>query len=108
MRAELPSSVHHQRLFAATALWLLAGCLALVTTLIPLHTALLGWTPVFWLLAAPLIVLLALEPRLVQRLLVRRRRQHLPAVHGVIWQQESVGLRRRPGACVPSAAGTPA
>ncbi|MEO7051683.1 MAG: hypothetical protein ABI128_08460 [Rhodanobacter sp.] len=85
MRAELPCSVHHRRLFAATVLWLLAGGLALLSTLIPPHTALLGWTPVFWLLAAPLIVLLALEPRLLQRLLKRPRRPHLSAMQGVVW-----------------------
>jgi hypothetical protein len=85
MRTELPPSAHHQRLFAAAVLWLLTGTFALITTLIPLHTELLGWTPVFWLLAAPLAVLLALQPRLLHQLRVRRRRQRLSAIHGVLW-----------------------
>ena len=84
MRTELPPSAHHQRLFAAAVLWLVAGVFALITTLIPPHTELLGWTPVFWLLAAPLVVLLALEPRLLRQPLSRRRRR-LSAIHGVIW-----------------------
>ena len=85
MRTELPPSARHQRLFAAAVLWLLTGFLALITTLIPPHTELLGWTPVFWLLAAPLTVLLALEPRLLRQLPMRRRRRRLSAIHGVIW-----------------------
>ena len=85
MRTELPPSAHHQRLFAAAALWLLAGSFALITTLAPAHTELLGWTPVFWLLVAPLTVLLALEPRPWRQLPMRRRRRRLSAIHGVIW-----------------------
>jgi hypothetical protein len=85
MRTDLTPSAHHQRLFAAAMLWLLAGSFVLVTTLIPPHTELLGWTPVFWLLAAPLAVLLALEPRPLRQLRVRRRRQRLSAIHGVLW-----------------------
>jgi hypothetical protein len=85
MPTELPPSGHHQRLFVAAALWLLAGAFALITTLVPAHTELLGWTPMFWLLAAPLTVLLALEPQRVSRLLTRRRRLPLSAIHGVVW-----------------------
>jgi hypothetical protein len=85
MRTELPPSAHHQRLSAAAALWLLAGAFALITTLVPAHTELLGWTPMFWLLAAPITVLLALEPQRVSRLLTRRRRLPLSAIHGVVW-----------------------
>ena len=69
-------------------LWLCAGGFLLLTTLVPTHTTLLGWAPMFWLLAAPLIVLLALDPRLPSQLLRRRhlRRLHaIHAVHGVIW-----------------------
>ncbi len=85
MHPELPPSAHQQRLFAAAVLWLLAGVFALITTLVPAHTELLGWTPVFWLLAAPLTVLLALEPQLLRQLPMRRRRRRLSAIHGVIW-----------------------
>ncbi len=85
MRAQPLPSAHHQRLFAAAVVWLLVGSFTLVTTLVPAHTELLGWTPVFWLAAAPLLVLLALEPRLPHQLLMRRRLQRLHAIHGVIW-----------------------
>lgn len=88
MRTQPTPSVHHQRLFAATALWLCIGAFLLLTTLVPAHTALLGWTPTFWLLAAPLIVLLALNPGLPRHLLARgrvRRWQAVHGVHGVVW-----------------------
>lgn len=87
MRPPRLPSPHHQRLLAATVSWLCAGGFLLLTTLVPAHTALLGWTPTFWLLAAPLIVLLALEPRLPRQLLPRRsHRWHaIHAVHGAIW-----------------------
>jgi len=88
MRPQLLSSPHHQGLLAATVSWLCAGGFLLLTTLVPARTALLGWTPVFWLLAAPLIVLLALQPGLPRQLLRRRPLHRLHAVHtvhGVIW-----------------------
>jgi len=65
-------------------LWLLAGSTLLLTTLVPPHTELLGWTPAFWLLGAPLVVLLALEPALPRLLLARcRPRRHAP--HSLVW-----------------------
>ncbi|OOG60580.1 hypothetical protein B0E47_02580 [Rhodanobacter sp. B05] len=87
MRAQLLPSPHHQRLLAVTVSRLCAGGFLLLTTLVPARTALLGWTPVFWLLAAPLIVLLTLEPGLPRQLLRRRlHRLHVVhTVHGVIW-----------------------
>ena len=59
MRAQTSSSVHRQRLLGAAILWLLGGSALLLSTLIPAHTELLGWTPAFWLLGAPLVMLLA-------------------------------------------------
>ncbi len=88
MRSQPLPCVHHQPLFAATVAWLCAGSFLLVTTLVPTHTALLGWTPAFWLLAAPVVVLLALDPGLPRRLLLRHRMRRLHAIrsiHGVIW-----------------------
>ena len=88
MRIQLPPSPHHQRLLTAAAWWLCTGGFLLITTVVPAHTALLGWTPTFWLLAAPLIVLLALEPQLPRQLLRRRRPHRLHAIHaahGVVW-----------------------
>ena len=84
MHAQTSSSVHHQRLLGAAVLWLLGGSVLLLTTLIPAHTELLGWTPAFWLLGAPLVTLLALEPTLPRQLLAscRPRRQ---IVRSAIW-----------------------
>ena len=69
MRTPALSSPHHQRLLGVAVLWLLGGGALLLSTLVPAHTDLLGWTPVFWLVDAPLVVLLALEPALPRQLL---------------------------------------
>lgn len=44
--------------------WLVAGALLLLLTPLSGHSDSLGWTPAFWLLAAPTSVLLAMRPRL--------------------------------------------
>lgn len=85
MRPQLLPCPHHQRLLASAAVWLCVGSFLLLTTLVPLHTSALGWTPTFWLLAAPLIVLLALEPHLPRQLLTWRRTPRVQAIHGVVW-----------------------
>ena len=85
MRPQLLPSPHHQRLLAAAAVWLCAGSFLLLTTLVPLHTNLFGWTPAFWLLGAPMIVLLTLEPQLPRQWLRRRHTRRVQAIHGVIW-----------------------
>ncbi len=84
MHARISSSLHHQRLMGAAMLWLLGGSVSLLTTLVPVHTELLGWTPAFWLLGAPLVTLLALEPTLPRQLLAlcRPRRR---IVRSTIW-----------------------
>ena len=74
----------HPRLLATALLWLFTGSVSLATTLIPAHTDLLGWTPFFWLFAAPLAVVLTLEPRLPQ-LLLKMRRQHRRRAAQLIW-----------------------
>lgn len=79
----LPSA-HQPRLRIAAVTWLLAGCITLITTLIPAHTDLLGWTPAFWLLAAPLAVLLVLEPGWPTARRVRRRVRQPPWIHRAI------------------------
>jgi hypothetical protein len=76
-----PPSPHHPRLVAVALLWLVAGAAMLLTTLVPAHTELLGWTPLFWLLGAPLVALLGLEPALLPSLARRRRR----VSHGAVW-----------------------
>lgn len=84
MHAEPLPSPHHQNLLGAAALWLFVGSTLLLSTLVPLHTNMLGWTPTFWLLGAPLIVLLVLEPTLPRQLLAMCRPRR-PAVGGAIW-----------------------
>jgi hypothetical protein len=66
---------------AVALLWLAAGAAMLLTTLVPAHTELLGWTPLFWLVGAPVIALLGLEPALLPWLARRRRR----VSHGAVW-----------------------
>jgi len=80
MRHALPFP-HHPRLVAVAVLWLAVGALLLLTTLVPAHTALLGWTPLFWLVGAPVVALLGLEPALLPALARRRRR----ISHGAVW-----------------------
>lgn len=54
-----------RRTIALIALaWLAAGMLLLLLTPLSGHTDALGWTPTFWLLLAPMSVLVALKPRL--------------------------------------------
>ena len=75
----------HSHLLAAAMLWLLGGSALLLTTLVPVRTDLLGWTPAFWLVGAPLAVLLVLEPSLPCQLLAlcrpRRRTSHRAVWH---------------------------
>lgn len=74
MRTTSFDSHRHQRLLGIALAWLVAGSALLVTTLVPAHTALLGWAPLLWLLAAPLGLLLILEPGLPRECLAWRRR----------------------------------
>jgi len=73
----------HDRLLAIALLWLAAGGALLLSTLVPAHTALLGWAPLVWLLLAPLALLLILEPGLPRQLLAWRhaRRGHAARRH---------------------------
>ncbi|OOG38910.1 hypothetical protein [Rhodanobacter sp. C05] len=74
----------HSHLPAAAMLWLLGGSALLLTTLVPVRTDLLGWTPAFWLVGAPLAVLLVLEPSLPRQLLALcRPRRHTS--HRAVW-----------------------
>ena len=71
------------RLLVAAVLWLCAGGVLLLTTLVPAHNDLFGWTPAFALVGAPLVVLLTLEPKLPRQLLAMRRVRRRPAQ--LIW-----------------------
>lgn len=75
---------HHERLLGAALLWLLAGSALLLTTLVPAHNDALGWSPAFWLVGAPLVVLLALEPSLPRQLLALLRPRRRSAAR-LIW-----------------------
>jgi hypothetical protein len=77
------SRISHQRLLAASLLWLLGGVALLMSTLVPLHTRTLGWSPLLWLVVAPLLVLLVLEPTLLRQLVAMRRQRQ--AAHRTIW-----------------------
>ena len=84
MRPQTRHASRHSHLLAAALLWLLAGSALLLTTLIPVRTSLLGWTPAFWLVGAPLAVLLVLEPSLPRQLLARRRERRR-VQHDAVW-----------------------
>jgi hypothetical protein len=84
MRPQITDSNRHARLLAASLIWLLAGSVLLLSTLVPAHTRLLGWAPMFWLLWAPLAVTLTLEPRLPRQLLALRRPRRRTASQ-LIW-----------------------
>jgi hypothetical protein len=51
------------RLATVAGLWLLLGGFLLALTPLPAHTEALGWTPLYWLLLAPLCVLAGLRLR---------------------------------------------
>ncbi|MBD8898726.1 hypothetical protein [Rhodanobacter sp. DHG33] len=77
MRTTTIDHRHHEHLLAIALLWLAVGGTLLLTTLVPAHTALLGWAPLLWLFAAPLALLLILEPGLPRALLtLKRTRRH--------------------------------
>jgi len=76
---------HHERLLGAALLWLLGGIALLLTTLVPAHTASAGWTPAFWLVGAPLVVLQTLEPSLPRQLLALVLRPRRRAASSLIW-----------------------
>jgi hypothetical protein len=73
MHPQVVDSNPRARLLIASLLWLSVGSVLLLTTLVPAHTDFLGWTPMFWLLWAPLAVTLTLQPKLPRHLLALRR-----------------------------------
>ena len=84
MRRQPIDASRHPRLLVAALLWLCMGSVLLATTLVPAHTELLGWTPLFWLCLAPLSVALTLQPKLPRQLLrLRQSRRRNPAQ--LIW-----------------------
>jgi peptidoglycan/LPS O-acetylase OafA/YrhL len=84
MHPTVIDTARRPRLMASAVLWLIAGVVLLSTTLVPAHTEFFGWTPMFWLLGAPLAVLLTLEPRLPRQLL-RLRQSRRRTSSRLIW-----------------------
>ncbi|TBR35900.1 MULTISPECIES: hypothetical protein [Dyella] len=81
-----PTDAHrHDRLVAAALVWLLAGIVALFTTVVPVHSASLGWTGTFWAVLAPITLLLVLEPALPRQLLARVLRPRTRRATQAIW-----------------------
>ncbi len=68
MHRNLPNRpFQHRRepdaLTLAALAWLAIGFVLLVLTPMPAHDATYGWSPAFWLIAAPAALLVALHPR---------------------------------------------
>lgn len=79
------ASSRHQRLLGVALLWLVAGAVLLLTTLVPVYSARWGWTAAFWLVGAPLSVLLVLEPSLPRQLLALMRSARRRPARQPIW-----------------------
>lgn len=78
-------SARHDRLVAASVLWLVCGAVALLTTLVPVHSQALGWSGAFWSVLAPLALLLVLEPGLPRQVLALLRRPRTRRAAQAIW-----------------------
>lgn len=76
----LAASTRTRRACIAT-LWLTLGLAALGLGLVPAHSTALGWTPLFWLLLAPAMVLGLTAPGAPMQLWrqLRRRTPRRPA-----------------------------
>lgn len=72
----------HDRLVASALVWLIVGIVLLLTTAVPMHSDLLGWSGAFWMLLAPLALVLVLEPGLPRQLLALLRR---PRARHAVW-----------------------
>lgn len=80
------AAAYKQTLLDAITLWLAFGSLLLLTGLLPVHSALLGWSLPFWLVAAPLLLLSILAPHLPGQWLRRcRPRPRRRPRHAAIW-----------------------
>jgi hypothetical protein len=72
-RRSLPlPHAEYDALTLASTTWLACGLVLLVLTPLPLHTATLGWSPAFWLLLAPALVLCTRRLSMRWHSLVRR------------------------------------
>lgn len=58
-RQSVPSALENDPIILAVATWFACGIVLLGLTPLPLHTAALGWSPAFWLVAAPAVLLVA-------------------------------------------------
>ncbi|TAM95897.1 MAG: hypothetical protein EPN40_09920 [Rhodanobacteraceae bacterium] len=78
----------------AAATWLACGIVLLGLTPLPLRDASLGWSPAFWLLMAPLLLLTAKRLLIPRRSPAPARRQSQPP------RRSSVQAKRRHGMAI--------
>jgi len=77
-----PTSAHsaaryRHTMLSSLGLWLAAGSLLLLTGLLPVHSALLGWSLPFWLVLAPVLLTLTVAPGLPGEWLRQRRSRRI-------------------------------
>lgn len=84
----------------AAATWLACGIVLLGLTPLPLRDANLGWSPAFWLLAAPLLLLIAKRLLIPRRSPVPARRQSQPPRHSSVQAKRRSGMAIAQNPCV--------
>lgn len=89
MSRQLPA-VEADPLTLIAATWLACGMVLYGLTPLPLRDAALGWSAAFWLLAAPVLLLVAKRVLLRNPLITARRKQPAP-------RRTRVQARRRTG-----------
>ncbi|MGH8118508.1 MAG: hypothetical protein ACREPJ_14620 [Rhodanobacteraceae bacterium] len=96
-RRPLPAADRHPDVLTlAAATWLACGIVLLGLTPLPLHDATLGWSPAFWLLAAPSLLLLARRARVLRP--VAAAASCRTAAHARPTRTPAARRRPRPGA----------
>ncbi|HLI17283.1 MAG TPA: hypothetical protein VKV22_03315 [Rhodanobacteraceae bacterium] len=81
----------------AAATWLACGAVLLGLTPLPLRDATLGWSPAFWLLAAPCLLLLARRVLAWQRAPKSARHKMRPARRTGVQAIRRGAIRVQPG-----------
>lgn len=84
----------------AAATWLACGVVLYGLTPLPWRDATLGWSPAFWLLAAPLLLLAARHlcmsrPHALPAIRRSERPQHGRRIQAVRWREGRTSLRGR-------------
>jgi hypothetical protein len=89
-QARSEAAAPHDALALAAATWLACGVVLFGLTPLPWRDATLGWTPAFWLLVAPCLLLIA-------RRAFPSRVDAIPRRHGRSIQRSDVPAPRRRG-----------